>query len=86
MAKAGQVVLNTLKNEYTLTCNWIVLGIAPVFLNSSAQSVVTFSRPRGYFDAQSDIRSISAEFNGERITGRTWRAAENRLVVLELTY
>lgn len=54
--------------------------------DKSAQSVVTFSRPRGYFDAQPDIRSISAEFNGERISGQTWRAAENRLVVLELTY
>ena len=32
------------------------------------------------------VRPISAEFNGEKITGRTWPAAENRLVVLELTY
>ncbi len=84
--------------------------------DKTAQSVVTFSRPRGYFDAQRDklvfngqtpppgvpstgagvssskigitqpgLRPISGEFNGERITGQTWRAAENRLVVLELT-
>jgi len=32
------------------------------------------------------VRPISAEFNGEKITGRTWPLAENHLVVLELTY
>lgn len=84
--------------------------------NAAAQSVVTFSRPRGYFDAQRDqlsfdgqtlppgipatgagvasskillakpdLRAISAEFNGERITGQTWPKAENRVVTLELT-
>ena len=82
----------------------------------SAQSVVTFFRPRGYFDAQRDqmrfdgqsalpgvpaagagvasskivltqpgLRPISAEFNGERLTGQTWPASENRAVVLELS-
>lgn len=82
----------------------------------SAQSVVSFVRPRGYFDAQRDkmsfdgssqlpgvpnvgagvansklvltqagVRAISAEFNGERLTGRTWPAAENRVVLLELS-
>ncbi|QCB48408.1 alpha/beta fold hydrolase [Hydrogenophaga sp. PAMC20947] len=30
-------------------------------------------------------RAISAEFNGEKITGRSWPAAENHLVILELT-
>lgn len=85
--------------------------------NTNAKSIVTFFRPRGYFDAQRDkmnfdgaalppgvppsgagvasskiivtqpgVRSISAEFNGERITGQTWPAAENRVVTLELTY
>ncbi len=85
--------------------------------NASAQSIVTFSRPRGYFDAQRDkmnfdgaalppgvppagagvstskivmnqpgVRSIIAEFNGERLAGQTWPAAENRVVILELTY
>jgi triacylglycerol lipase len=82
----------------------------------AARSVVTFIRPRGYFDAQRDrmsfdgqsalpgvpasgagmasskilltqagVRPISAEFNGERLTGRTWPATENRVVVLELS-
>ena len=85
--------------------------------DTNAKSIVTFFRPRGYFDAQRDkmnfdgsalppgvpptgagvasskiivtqpgVRSISAEFNGERITGQTWPAAENRVVTLELTY
>jgi len=31
-------------------------------------------------------RPIVAEFNGERITGRTWPAPENHITVLELTY
>ena len=31
-------------------------------------------------------RAVQAEFNGERLTGRTWNAAEQHLVVLELTY
>ena len=84
--------------------------------NPAIQSVVTFSRPRGYFDAQRDklsfdgqtvlpgvppvgagvasskmlltqqqVRSIKADFNGERITGQTWPKGENRMVTLELT-
>ncbi|HZY17456.1 MAG TPA: alpha/beta fold hydrolase [Ramlibacter sp.] len=31
-------------------------------------------------------RTIAAEFNGERVVGRTWPVAENRVTVLELTY
>ena len=31
-------------------------------------------------------RSVAAEFNGEKITGLAWPTADNRLVVLELTY
>ena len=36
--------------------------------------------------SQGGVRPISAEFNGEKITGQTWPAADNHLVVLELTY
>lgn len=85
-------------------------------VDKNAQSLIIFSRPRGYFDAQRDkmsfdgqsalpgvpptgagvdiskmiltqpgIRSISAEFNGERLTGRTWKASEGHVVMLELT-
>jgi triacylglycerol lipase len=80
-------------------------------------SIVTFARPRGYFDLSRDTisfdgqsappglpaagaglsvskiipkepaaRAIQAQFNGEKLVGRTWPAAENRVVVLELTY
>jgi pimeloyl-ACP methyl ester carboxylesterase len=35
---------------------------------------------------ENGVRAISAAFNGEKITGRTWPAADNHLVVLELTY
>jgi len=35
---------------------------------------------------QDGFRPISAEFNGEKITGQTWPAAGNHVVVLELTY
>ncbi len=31
-------------------------------------------------------RAITAEFNGERVTGRSWPLAENHVSVLELTY
>lgn len=82
----------------------------------SAKSIVTFTRPRGYFDAARDtmsfdgkalpgvppagagvsssklllaqdgVRPIAAEFNGEKLTGRTWPAADNHVAILELTY
>lgn len=88
----------------------------PAAADKDGKSIVTFTRPRGYFDAERDrmafdskalpgvpptgagvssskiklmedsLRPITAEFNGERITGRTWPAADNHLVVLELTY
>ncbi|MDB5870935.1 MAG: hypothetical protein JWQ07_377 [Ramlibacter sp.] len=31
-------------------------------------------------------RAVTAEFNGEKLIGRTWPAAENHLSILELTY
>ena len=83
--------------------------------DKAAGSVVTFSRPRGYFGvprdtmsfdgtspppgvpagvagvAQSKLklaagtaRPVVAEFNGERIVGRAWPAAENHVVLIEL--
>lgn len=36
--------------------------------------------------SQNGVRPISAEFNGEKITGRTWPLSDGHLVVLELTY
>ena len=81
-----------------------------------AKSVVTLTRPRGYFGIPRDQisldgksppggippgvagvsaaklklldtpdRAIAGEFDGERIVGRAWPAADNHLVMLELT-
>jgi triacylglycerol lipase len=83
--------------------------------DKSAASVITFSRPRGYFSLPRDrisldgksppagvpsgvagvaqaklklseapLRPVVAEFNGERIVGWAWPAAENRVVMIEL--
>jgi hypothetical protein len=84
--------------------------------DKAAASVLTLTRPRGYFDLARDrmaldgrplpgvgpggagvssaklvlreagVRAVAAEFNGERLVGRSWPAAENRVVVLELTH
>jgi len=82
-----------------------------------AKSVVTLTRPRGYFGIPRDQimldgksppggippgvagvssaklkvldapdRAVAGEFNGERIVCRGWPAADNHVVVLELTY
>jgi hypothetical protein len=82
-----------------------------------ARSVVTLSRPRGYFGIPRDQinldgktppggiapgvagtstaklkvldtvnRPVTGEFNGERITGLAWPAADNHVVFLELHY
>lgn len=78
-----------------------------------AKSVVTMTRPRGYFGAGRDamsldgkappgippgvpgvaaaklklneaaVRSVAAEFNGQRIVARAWPLAENRVVFAE---
>jgi triacylglycerol lipase len=83
--------------------------------DKAAGSVLTFTRPRGYFGVPRDTlrfdgispppgvpagvagvsqsrikvaatpaRPVVAEFNGERIAGRNWPAAENRVVLIEL--
>ena len=83
--------------------------------DKAAGSVLTFTRPRGYFGLPRDRvvfdgidpapgiprgvaglsvskiklppgppRAVVAEFNGERIVARSWPAADNHLVLLEL--
>jgi hypothetical protein len=84
--------------------------------DKDAGSIVNFTRPRGYFDADRDTlsfdgitpppgiskgtgaglaaskiklptltaRSIQADFNGQKLVGRTWPAAQGRLSLLEL--
>jgi triacylglycerol lipase len=89
--------------------------IAPA--DQDAGSIINFTRPRAYFDADRDTlsldgiapppgiargtgaglaaskiklpagtaaRSISAEFNGQKLAGRTWPAAQGRVTLLEL--
>lgn len=88
--------------------------IAPA--DRDAASIVTLTRPRGYFGLGRDkmsldgkplpgvsagvagvsaatlrlaepvVRSVAAEFNGERIVVRSWPARENRAVFAELHY
>jgi triacylglycerol lipase len=84
--------------------------------DKNAGSIVNFTRPRGYFDADRDAlsfdgikpapgitlgtgaglaaskikadsfqaRSVQAEFNGQKLVGRTWPAAQGRVSMLEL--
>jgi len=96
-----------------------VIGLRPARIadaDKTAASIITFDRPRGYFDLLRDAvtldgkappgvppgtagvsssklkladapgRAVVGEFNGERIVGRAWPAANNELVYLELTY
>ena len=96
----------------------LIVGLRAALLPAADRgpgSVVSLTRPRGYFglprdtivlDGQSPApgippgvagvavsrvklppgpeRAIAGEFNGERIVGRTWSAADNHLVQLEL--
>ncbi len=83
--------------------------------DKAAGAVVSFTRPRGYFDLGRDSlsfdgktppglpaagaglsvskivyptvpdRAITAEFNGERLVGRAWPAAQGHVAFLEIT-
>ena len=52
-------------------------GVPPSGAGVSSSKIVS---------TEADVRPISAVFNGERLTGQTWLIAENRVVMLELTY
>jgi triacylglycerol lipase len=54
-------------------------GVAPVGVPAGAGSASAKIKPSG------GVRPITAEFNGERVTGQTWPAKESRLVMLEIT-
>ncbi len=98
-----------------------IVDMHPVRLTAADQgagSVITFERPRGYFDPAREqisfdghtpppgvpptgvagissstiktapsagVRAITGQLDGERITARTWPAAQDNAVVLELT-
>lgn len=55
-------------------------GVAPPGVPPGAGGASAKVKPAG------GERAISAEFNGERVTGRTWPASAGDVVVLELTY
>jgi pimeloyl-ACP methyl ester carboxylesterase len=113
----GYATTHIYRSPFPRSSEWIHLRAErAAAADKDGKSIVTFTRPRGYFDAERDkmafdgkalpgvpptgagvssskiklmedgVRAIPAEFNGERITGRTWPLSENRLVVLELTY
>ncbi len=112
----GYPVNHVYRSPFPRSSGLIHLQLRRIAVDDDARSVISMTRPRGYFDAQRDkmsfggispppgvpargagiatsrlkstddaVRSVVAEFNGERIVGRTW-PAENHVVVLELTY
>ena len=113
----GYATLHMYRSAFPRSSNVLHLRaerVAPA--DQDAGSIVNFTRPRGYFDADRDTlsfdgispppgiskgvgaglaaskiklpagaqRSISAEFNGQKLMGRTWPAAQGRVSLLEL--
>ncbi len=54
-------------------------GAAPVGVPAGAGAASAKIKPMG------GVRPIAAEFNGERVTGQTWPAAQGRVVMLEIS-
>ena len=54
-------------------------GAAPVGVPAGAGVASSKVKPTG------GVRPISAEFNGEKVTGQTWPAVEGRVVMLEMS-
>ena len=59
--------------------------IAPRAKGHLLEPYITYWQLRLKLD-EATPRPVAAEFNGERIVGRLWPAANNDVVVLELTY
>ena len=55
-------------------------GTAPSGVPAGAGAASAKVKPTG------GMRPIAAEFNGERVAGQTWPAAQGRVVMLEMTY
>ena len=55
-------------------------GAAPSGVPAGAGAASAKVKPTG------GMRPIAAEFNGERVAGQTWPAAQGRVVMLEMTY
>jgi pimeloyl-ACP methyl ester carboxylesterase len=117
VAAPGMAIMHLYHSPFPRSSN--LIDMRPVALTDaqkSAGSVVTLTRPRGYFDPERDtmsldgaalpgvppgvagvssstimlpegpVRTVVAEFNGERIATRSWPARENRVVIAELHY
>lgn len=54
-------------------------GAAPVGVPAGAGVASAKVKPAG------GVRPITAEFNGEKVTGQTWPAGEGRVVMLEMS-
>jgi pimeloyl-ACP methyl ester carboxylesterase len=117
IAAAGYATTHVYRSPFPRSSS--VVSLHPERLadaDRDAKSLVTLTRPRGYFGVPRDrivldgtsppagiptgvagvstarlkvgdagARTIVAEFNDERIVGRTWPVADNQVVVLELT-
>jgi triacylglycerol lipase len=114
----GYAISHTYRSAFARTSNVVHLrGERMADTDKDAGAVVSFVRPRGYFDPARDTmsfdgltalpsvptgvsagaasskikpgpgpaRTVVGEFNGERVAGRTWPAADGHLTVLELT-
>jgi pimeloyl-ACP methyl ester carboxylesterase len=116
IAAPGYAVTHIYRSPFARSSNIINLRAERLAdADKNAMSVVTLTRPRGYFGLPRDKisldgksppagippgvagvstaklkvadaagRSVVGEFNGERIAGMAWPAAENHVVVLEL--
>jgi pimeloyl-ACP methyl ester carboxylesterase len=116
---SGYAVTHIYRSAFLRSSAWVHLR-AERFLDGDrdAASVVIFTRPRGYFDAQRDhlsldgsaslpgvpssgtagvsssrlllpagpVRTVKAEFNGERLAALNWPRSEQHLVVMELSF
>jgi len=54
-------------------------GAAPAGVPAGAGVATAKVKPAG------GVRSIAAEFNGERVVGQTWPAAQGHVVMLEIS-
>jgi hypothetical protein len=118
VSAAGYATTHVYRSPFPRSSNLVHLHAERIAdADRDAKSVVTLTRPRGYFGIPRDQisldgrsppggippgvpavsiaklkvldatdRPVVGEFNGERIVGRAWPAAQNHVVFLELHY
>ena len=117
LAAEGHPIAHVYRSPFPRSSDVVHLRPARAPAGEAAGSVVSMTRPRGYFGLPRDVvlldgrepadvargvptdstttlrlaeaevgRPVVAQFNDERIVARAWPAAENRVVVAELTY